>query len=117
MTRFPRGVYGRGDEPDPRFSLANERTFLAWIRTGLALFAAGVALHALEVPEHPGFRLAAALVFVGLGLVATVQAWTGWWRTESAMRLGRPLPGSSTGLALTVGVVVAVALVLFGLAW
>ena len=30
----PRGV---GDEPDYRFTLANERTFLAWIRTALAL--------------------------------------------------------------------------------
>lgn len=117
MTRFPRGVYGHGDEPDPRFSLANERTFLAWIRTALALFAAGVALHALRVPEHAGFRLAAALVFVGLGVVATLQAWTGWWRVERAMRLRQPLPGLSLGLVLTAGVVVGVVLVMLGIAW
>ena len=35
-TRFPKAVYGVGAEPDPRFTLANERTFLAWIRTALA---------------------------------------------------------------------------------
>ena len=117
MTRFPRGVYEQGEEPDARFSLANERTFLAWIRTGLALLAAGVALQALQVPAQRGFRLAAALVFIALGLLATVQAWFGWRRTELAMRLDRPLPGTPFTLVLTAGVAVGVALVLLGLSW
>ncbi len=30
-----------GEAPDYRFSLANERTFLAWIRTALGFLAAG----------------------------------------------------------------------------
>ncbi|NLT31088.1 MAG: DUF202 domain-containing protein, partial [Propionibacterium sp.] len=34
--RFPKSVYSTGTEPDPRFTLANERTYLAWIRTSLA---------------------------------------------------------------------------------
>jgi putative membrane protein len=42
--RKPASVDGQGDEPDPRFSLANERTALAWMRTALALVAAGVAI-------------------------------------------------------------------------
>ncbi|WP_157593348.1 YidH family protein, partial [Sedimentibacter sp. B4] len=42
--RFPRSVYARGSEPDARFSLANERTFLAWISAGLALISVGVGL-------------------------------------------------------------------------
>jgi uncharacterized membrane protein YidH (DUF202 family) len=29
------GSLDEGDEPDPRFSFANERTFLAWNRTAL----------------------------------------------------------------------------------
>lgn len=33
-----------GKEPDYRFTLANERTFLAWVRTGLALLAGGLLL-------------------------------------------------------------------------
>jgi len=46
VGRFPRWVYGAGDEPDARFSLANERTFLAWIRTSLALLAGSIAVEA-----------------------------------------------------------------------
>lgn len=49
--RRPTWVYEAGEEPDPRFSLANERTFLAWVRTafslGLVLVVAVVALTAL----------------------------------------------------------------------
>ncbi|RYV50439.1 DUF202 domain-containing protein [Pengzhenrongella frigida] len=68
--RFPRRVYRTGSEPDIRFSLANERTFLAWIRTSLAFLAAGIALEALELPIDPALRLAAALIFVALSVPA-----------------------------------------------
>ncbi|MDZ8170524.1 YidH family protein [Microbacterium xanthum] len=112
--RFPSYVYRRGEEPDPRFSLANERTFLAWVRTALALMAAGVALEALELPENTGFRLAAALIFVLLGLLAAIHAWLSWARTERALRLSSALPAPATTLIIVVGVVVAVGLVLVG---
>ncbi len=36
-----------GEAPDYRFSLANERTFLAWVRTALGFLAAGVGLDQL----------------------------------------------------------------------
>lgn len=115
MTRrFPSSVYDRGSEPDPRFSLANERTFLAWIRTSLALFGAGVALEALEVPVDQPFRLASAALFVGLGLIGTVQAWVGWLRSERALREQRPLPGPSVGLVLTIGLAVAAVVLVVG---
>jgi putative membrane protein len=113
--RFPRAVYGRGVEPDPRFSLANERTFLAWIRTSLALVAAGVALEALELPILTGLRFVAAVVFIALGLLAAAQAWVGWVRTEQALRANRALPGPSSAAALSAGVVLAVAVVAVGL--
>ena len=116
-NRFPRSVYERGSEPDPRFSLANERTFLAWVRTSLALLAAGVALEALEVPISPGFRLASAIVFVLLGVLAAIQAWIGWARTEKALRENRALPGASTGLAIVGGVIVGVVLLTLGFFW
>ena len=48
----PRGKWWlAGKTPDYRFTLANERTFLAWIRTALALMAGAVA--------HAPFRAAA----------------------------------------------------------
>lgn len=113
--RFPRGVYARGSEPDARFSLANERTFLAWVRTALALLAGGVALEALDVPVEPHLRLAASVVLLVLGLVAPAQAWFGWARAERALRERQPLPAPLTSGPLAVGVALAGLLVLIGL--
>lgn len=113
--RFPRRVYGTGSEPDPRFSLANERTFLAWIRTSLALLASGVALEAFSVPVQVGFRVAASIVLIVGGIAAPVQAWIGWMRIERAMRESRPLPSPALAGPIAVIVVVAGALVVIGL--
>lgn len=114
-TRFPARVYRAGSEPDPRFSLANERTFLAGIRTALALLAAGVALEALDLPIEPHLRLAAALVLVVLGAAAPIASWFGWVRAERAMREERPLPAPVAFPVLVAGVVLAGVLVLLGL--
>ena len=113
--RFPRWVYGAGHEPDARFTLANERTFLSWIRTSLALAAAGVALEALALPIAPGLRLAGALILVGLGALTPVLAWLRWATLERGMRLARPLPAPLLGPVLAVGTTVAAVLVLVGL--
>ncbi|WP_260857346.1 YidH family protein [Microbacterium sp. 1.5R] len=112
---MPAWVYREGTEPDPRFTLANERTFLAWIRTALALIAGGVALEALGLPLHPTFRLAASLVLLGAGLVVPLLAWIGWGRAERAMRRQEPLPSSVMALPLAVVLVVVTALILLGL--
>lgn len=113
-ARFPDWVYRHGGEPDPRFSLANERTFLAWVRTALALIAAGVALEALEVPVAPRLRLASAAVFVALGILAVAQAWIGWMRTERALRENRALAGPSLGAVIAIGVIVGTVLLVIG---
>ena len=114
-TRRPRWVYGTGEEPDARFSLANERTFLAWVRTALALLAGGVALEALDLPVEPRLRMAAAVLLVALGTAAPLLAWLGWARAERAIRRGEPLPPPTGVAVLVAGVLVAGGLVLVGL--
>jgi putative membrane protein len=110
--RWPRSVYGVGSEPDPRFTFANERTFLAWIRTGLGFLAAGVAIAAVSgMNERLSVEVrVASLLLVGCGLACGVGAWVRWVRSERAMRAGRALPSSPLLLVL-VGVVVVVALI------
>jgi putative membrane protein len=113
--RFPRYVYELGTEPDPRFTLANERTFLAWVRTALALIAGGVALEALALPLQPTLRLAASIILVVLGLMVPMLSWYTWGTVERALRLGSPLPGSSVGLPVALGVAVVGVLVVLGI--
>jgi putative membrane protein len=106
-------VYGKGSEPDPRFSLANERTFLAWVRASLGLIAGAVAMHSLRVPESGPVRT--ALVF-GLLVVAAgfaVTAARRWAATERAMRQGTPLPGFNS--ALPIGATIAVVAVVLAI--
>jgi putative membrane protein len=105
-------VYDGGSEPDPRYTLANERTFLAWIRTCLALLAGGAALDALDLPlADPVQRITAGFLAV-LGLLCAVQSWRTWTLTETALRSGRPLPGSVGKLPLAAGIgLVAVVLI------
>ena len=114
--RFPRWVYSHGTEPDPRFTLANERTFLAWIRTALALIAAGVALEALALPVQPGIRVSASILLIVLGLAVPVLAWFTWGSAERALRRGEPLPASSgVALPVTIGTAVVGLLLLVGI--
>jgi putative membrane protein len=110
--RFPRSVYDVGAEPDPRFSLANERTFLAWIRTTLALLAGAAAVDALDLPMPQAAQHTIAIALALAGLLSAAQAWRGWAATERAMRTDAPLPGNSALLPLVALLcIVAVALV------
>ncbi|GAA1427992.1 DUF202 domain-containing protein [Microlunatus lacustris] len=113
--RFPRRVFDTGTEPDPRFTLANERTFLAWTRTSLALIAAGVALEALALPLQPTLRLIASLILLVLGIVVPPLAWVTWGSVERALRQGSPLPSSRVALPLAVGIALAGTILVAGL--
>jgi len=93
--RWPRSVFGVGTEPDPRFTFANERTFLAWIRTALALLAGGLACAQFLPPlPIPHLREGIAVALLLLGGVVALRAVDHWARTERAMRLGTDLPKS-----------------------
>lgn len=91
----PRELRQVGTTPDYRFSLANERTFLAWLRTGLALIAGGLAV-AQFLPRltTPHLREALAIGLLALGALVALRAVDHWARTERAIRLGVELPAS-----------------------
>jgi putative membrane protein len=110
--RWPAWVYETGSEPDYRFSFANERTFLAWIRTALALVAAGVALDAVDVGLPGTLERLLAAFFVALGLLASLAAWVRWARAERSIRRGEPLPAQQFAAVLTAAVVLVAVAVL-----
>lgn len=109
--RFPQSVFSLGVEPDVRFSLANERTFLAWIRTSLALLAGGVALELLGLDLQRELRLSASLLLIGAGIAVPLVAWREWVGVERALRLSRPLPRSPLGFVLTLTITISGTLV------
>ena len=106
-----------GTEPDPRFTFANERTFLAWSRTALALVVAGLGIVQL-LPPFPGVPAGRHLLgvpLIALGAVLAVVAYAEWVRNQHALRRGEPLPKSNMPwiLAATIsGMAVVSAIVL-----
>lgn len=109
-------LLGGGTEPDPRFSLANERTFLAWIRTSLALLAGGIGLEAFAREVFPShWRQVLAIGLIVLSMVMSATAAARWVRIERAMRRSLPLPLSISAVWLAIGttIVAAVAGVIF----
>lgn len=92
-TGFSGRMLGGGAEPDPRFTLANERTFLAWIRTSLALLAGGVAVEAFMADLFgPELRKTVALLLLGLALLIGGGSFFRWLNVERSMRRKDPLP-------------------------
>jgi putative membrane protein len=111
-------LHGQDDEehePDPRFTMANERTFLAWNRTALALVAAGLGIAQL-LPPFPGVPAGRHIVGVPLilaGAGISVAAYIEMTRNQAALRRGEPLPRSVLPklLAAVIAIVAAAAAV------
>jgi putative membrane protein len=95
-----------GNDPDPRFTFANERTFLAWNRTALALIAAGLAAAELLDTDPAALRLVVAVPLIALGAVVALTSYAHWEENERQMRLGRPLSYSRLGVVVAAGVTV-----------
>ena len=109
LTRKP-PLHTVGTDPDYRFTLANERTFLAWLRTGLALLAGAVALASLVHDFGPKpARLALTVLLLLLSLIVTAGAYIRWDRTERALRENRSLPTDPLPKVLVIGIATIVA--------
>ncbi|HHU68073.1 DUF202 domain-containing protein [Corynebacterium sp.] len=91
-SRLARLFFPDGEEPDPRFTLANERTFLAWTRTSLAFLAGGIALEAFPLDLSPELKTGLAVFIIAVGMLISAGAAGRWVRVERAMRRGAPLP-------------------------
>lgn len=103
--RWTDRLLAEGDDPDPRFTLANERTFLAWIRTALALVAGAVAvLHLVPLRWHGGTQLSVGLALAALAVVITCYAPIRWMRVQRAMRHDQPLPTTPLPLITALGI-------------
>jgi putative membrane protein len=112
---------GTGDDALIRTHLANERTFLAWVRTAIVLIAAGVAAAALtdlEGDERTAVLALGALAS-GAGLALVGVAYAAYRETRRQIEAGRyePSPGLTlAAAALTAGVAVA-GLVFVAIEW
>ncbi|MEI6361518.1 MAG: DUF202 domain-containing protein [Actinomycetes bacterium] len=119
MSESPSGWSARllsaGTDPDPRFSLANERTFLAWIRTGLGLIALGVGVATFVSTQMArGVSILVAAGLVLLGGLTCAAAWFRWLRVERAMRQANGIPPSRLAPVLAFGIAILAVLSVIG---
>ena len=101
-----------GSHVDYRFLLANERTFLAWVRTSLGFIAGGVALDQFVYVAGSDALVStiAVLAILSGGMIAVVGT-VRWTRADDAMRSGRPLTATRTIVAFGIVVVVLAGIV------
>jgi putative membrane protein len=94
-------------EPDYRFTLANERTYLAYLRTSLACYAGGLsAVQFLDLGLDRWPARIIGVVLVSAGVLTTAGAFRRWQQNLVAIRRGGPLP--VTRVPLMLGATIAV---------
>lgn len=111
-SRWAKRLTDEGADPDPRFTFANERTFLAWIRTSLALVAAGVGVDAFATDIPTWGRRSLAGLLVVLGGLLSISAFQRWLRSERALRQSEPLPTNRLAPVIAYGLSIGAGLAL-----
>ena len=106
-------------EPDPRFTFANERTFLAWQRTALALIGGGIAVtQILPAFDLPGGRRILGLPMIVMGGIIAFTSYGRWAVNQRALRRGEPLPShwlnQALGIVIGAGALIAAVLAIIG---
>jgi putative membrane protein len=92
--------------PDIRFSLANERTFLAYERTAVGLVAAALAVFHLLDPSWSQRLL--GILLVSSAVVAAAGGWLRYRQADRAIREGRDLPAGTSVHLLAAAVLVVI---------
>ncbi|MGC4952855.1 YidH family protein [Actinomadura citrea] len=113
--RWTDRLLAEGNDPDPRFTMANERTFLAWIRTALALIAGGIGLALAGDLIGSPLRQVLAVGFAAGGALVAALAFRRWLRTERALRRAETLPPPALAPVIAYGLAGAAILLLVAL--
>ncbi|MFI6520230.1 YidH family protein [Spirillospora sp. NPDC050679] len=108
-------LLAEGEDPDPRFTLANERTFLAWIRTALAMIAGGIGLALSGGLMSAALRTGLAAGLSATGALVAALAFRRWLRTERALRRAETLPLPALAPILSYGLAIAAVVLLVAL--
>jgi putative membrane protein len=98
--------------PDPRFLLANERTYLAWMRTALALLAGAAAVLAVDLGLADGMQTAISIMLSLLALGVCVQGWRSWRHRDRALHSFTPIPAAGGAALLAAGLLVVTVVLL-----
>lgn len=94
------------EQPDIRFSLANERTFLAYERTAVGLVAAALAVFHLLDPSWSQRLL--GVLLVASAVVAAGGGWLRFQQADRAIREGRDLPAGTTVHVMALAILVVI---------
>ena len=97
---------GPGLEPDVRFSLANERTLLAYQRTTIGLVAAGVGV--VKLLDDSVLTYVLAALFIACGAIAAVGGHHRYREADQAIREGRSLGPARASVLLSAGLLLCV---------
>jgi inner membrane protein YidH len=119
MVREPSDERHAGEaDPDYRFTLANERTFLAWIRTALGMLAGAVALvHVVSADKVTEAQRLIGLALTAIAIVTAGLALRRWRVVQESMRHGADLPTNREPIYLSLAVVAIAVVIAVLLMW
>ena len=90
---------------DYRFLLANERTFLAYVRTALALQVAGLGVLQFLTQARGGLRVGLGVLLVGIGSYVALTGYLRFRDNERSIRAGAEMHTARSTTFLAAGVV------------
>ena len=97
-----------GEAPDARFTLANERTLLAYQRSAIGLMAAAIAVAHFFGDEL--MVLVLALAMLGTAAFAALGGYARYRQVDAALRQGRAISSGSAAHLVSLAVLLCLLL-------